>query len=102
MWQLTWNSQRKKENVPVLLTNGKVQGAVEGVVTSFGFPNKMEIDPTAITAFFYYFLFGIMLSDAAYGFLMFIGCFIVLKNSRTWKKPWRKHLECLCIVAFQH
>lgn len=52
----------------MLLTNGKVQGAVEGVVTSFGFPNKMEIDPTAITAFFYYFLFGIMLSDAAYGF----------------------------------
>ncbi|MFR6563590.1 MAG: hypothetical protein ACLUR5_18065 [Eubacterium ventriosum] len=54
----------EKEDVPVLLTNGKVQGAVEGVVTSFGFPNKMEIDPTAITAFFYYFLFGIMLSDA--------------------------------------
>ena len=33
----------EKEDVPVLLTNGKVQGAVEGVVTSFGFPNKWKL-----------------------------------------------------------
>ena len=88
----------EKEDVPVLLTNGKVQGAVEGVVTSFGFPNKMEIDPTAITAFFYYFLFGIMLSDAAYGFLMFIGCFIVLKKfpnmEETMAKTLRMFMYC--------
>lgn len=92
----------EKENVPVLLTNGKVQGAVEGVVTSFGFPNKMEIDPTAITAFFYYFLFGIMLSDAAYGFLMFIGCFIVLKKFPNMEETMAKTLRCLCTVEFQH
>ena len=51
------------EDIPVLLTNGNFTGAVEGVVTAFGYPNKLEIDPTAVTAFFYYFLFGIMLSD---------------------------------------
>ncbi len=71
---------KENEDIPVILTNGKVTGAVEGVITSFGYPRKHEIDPTAITAFFYYFLFGIMLSDAAYGFLMFIGCLILLKK----------------------
>ena len=65
------------EEAPVLLTNNKFTGAVEGVVTAFGFPNKLEIDPTTITAFFYYFLFGIMLSDAAYGLIMFLGCFMI-------------------------
>ena len=89
----------EKEDVPVLLTNGKVQGAVEGVVTSFGFPNKMEIDPTAITAFFYYFLFGIMLSDAAYGFLMFIGCFIVLKKFPNMEETMAKTLRMFILFG---
>ena len=68
------------EDVPVLLQNNKTAGAVEGVVTSFGYPAKHEIDPTAITAFFYYFLFGIMLSDAAYGLIIFLGCLWALKK----------------------
>ena len=61
---------KDNEDVPVLLSNSKTAGAVEGVVTSFGYPTKTEIDPTLITAFFYYFFFGIMLSDAAYGLFM--------------------------------
>ena len=71
---------KKGEDVPVLLKNSKTAGAVEGVVTSFGYPTKAEIDPTAITAFFYYFLFGIMLSDAAYGLIIFLGCLWALKK----------------------
>jgi V/A-type H+-transporting ATPase subunit I len=70
----------EKEEAPVLIENNGFTNAVEGVVKSFALPTKKEIDPTAITAFFYYFLFGIMLSDAAYGFLMFLGCFILLKK----------------------
>lgn len=89
---------KESEDIPVILTNGKVTGAVEGVVTSFGYPQKHEIDPTAITAFFYYFLFGIMLSDAAYGFLMFIGCFILLKKfpnmEETMAKTFRMFMYC--------
>ncbi len=88
----------KDEEAPVLLFNGKFTGAVEGVVTAFGFPNKLEIDPTAITAFFYYFLFGIMLSDAAYGFIMFVGCFAALKKfpnmSQSLAKSLRMFMYC--------
>lgn len=88
----------KDEDVPVLLTNGKVGGAVEGVVTAFGFPNKNEFDPTAITSFFYYFLFGIMLSDAAYGFIMFLACFLLIKKypnmESTMAKTLRMFMYC--------
>lgn len=83
----------EKENVPVLLSNNKTAGAVEGVVTSFGYPTKNEIDPTAITAFFYYFFFGIMLSDAAYGLLMFLGCLWALKKFPNMSEGMQKSLR---------
>lgn len=83
----------EKEDVPVLLSNNKTAGAVEGVVTSFGFPTKHEIDPTAITAFFYYFFFGIMLSDAAYGLIMFLGCFWALKKFPNMSEGMQKSLR---------
>lgn len=72
--------KNNSEEIPVKLTNNKFSGAVEGVVTAFGYPNKKEIDPTSITAIFYYFLFGIMFSDAAYGFIMALACFVLLKK----------------------
>lgn len=88
----------EKEDVPVLLSNGKVGGAVEGVVTAFGYPNKYEFDPTTITSFFYFFLFGIMLSDAAYGFIMFLACFILIKKypnmESTMAKTLRMFMYC--------
>lgn len=83
----------ENENVPVLLLNSKTAGAVEGVVTSFGYPTKHEIDPTAITAFFYYFFFGIMLSDAAYGLFMFLGCFWALKKYPNMSDSMQKSLR---------
>ena len=81
------------EEYPVLLSNGKFTGAVEGVVTSFGYPKKSEIDPTTVTAFFYYFLFGIMLSDAAYGLIMLLACFIAIKKFPNMEKTMQKSLR---------
>ncbi len=83
----------EKEEVPVLLSNSKTAGAVEGVVTSFGYPTKKEIDPTAVTAFFYYFFFGIMLSDAAYGLIMFLGCLWALKRFPNMSEGMQKSLR---------
>ena len=83
----------EKEEIPVLLSNGKVGGAVEGVVTAFGYPNKHEFDPTTITSFFYFFFFGIMLSDAAYGFIMFLACFILVKKYPNMESSMAKTLR---------
>ena len=70
------------EEAPVLLSNNKFAEPTEGVLSSFGLPHKGEIDPTSIMAVCYYFLFGLMLSDAAYGLIMTIGCFVLLRKYR--------------------
>ena len=84
---------KAKDDVPVELQNNTVTGAVEGVVTAFGYPNKKEIDPTSLTAIFYYFLFGIMFSDAAYGFIMFLVCFLLVKKYPNMKESMAKNLR---------
>ncbi len=70
------------EDAPVLLQNNKFNAPTEGVLASFGLPHKGEIDPTSIMAFCYYFLFGLMLSDAAYGLIMTIACFVLVRKFR--------------------
>lgn len=68
------------EEAPVLLSNGHFASAAEGVTASFGLPAKGEIDPTTIMSACYVFLFGLMLSDAAYGLIVFLACFIAIKK----------------------
>lgn len=73
----------EEEDAPVLLRNNGFGRMFEGVLASFGLPGKGEIDPSFITACFYVFLFGLMLSDAAYGAIVSIACgFALLKFPR--------------------
>ena len=70
----------EEDNPPVLLKNNSISEPVETVLETYSMPNKHEIDPTFIMSLFYYFLFGMMLSDAGYGLLMIIGCaFVILR-----------------------
>lgn len=71
---------REDEEPPTLLKNNSFSSSVEGVLESYGLPHKGEFDPTTIMSFFYVFFFGMMLSDAAYGAIIAIACFIVLKK----------------------
>ena len=66
------------EGVPGVLKNGKFGAAGEGVLAAFGLPGKGEIDPSTIMTACYVFLFGLMLSDAAYGLIVFAVCLGVL------------------------
>ena len=68
------------ETAPVQLQNPKMFASAEGVLESFGLPGKGEMDPTTPMAIFYIFLFGLMLSDAAYGLIIFLACFILIKK----------------------
>ena len=70
------------EDVPVALSNNGFSAPVEGVLEAYSLPGKGEIDPTMVMSLFYYFLFGLMLSDAAYGLIMVLGCGFAL-----WKFP---------------
>jgi len=82
-----------EEDVPVLLENNKFTEPMEGVLASFSYPGKGEIDPSAIMAIFYYILFGLMLSDAAYGLIMAIGCGLCLWKFPNMEKSMRKTLR---------
>lgn len=82
-----------QEDPPVKLENGFFTAPMESVVAGYSLPGKHEIDPSAVMAFFYYILFGMMLSDAAYGLLMVIGCSIALKKFQNMEQSMRKMLR---------
>lgn len=67
------------EDAPVLLSNDGFAAPVEGITEMYALPGKHDIDPTSVMSFFYYFFFGMMLSDAGYGLVMVIGCALALK-----------------------
>ena len=70
----------EEEQAPIKLRNPKAFASAEGVLASFGLPGKGEMDPTTPMCMCYIFLFGLMLSDAAYGLIIFLACFILLKK----------------------
>ncbi|MEA4966183.1 MAG: V-type ATP synthase subunit I [Oscillospiraceae bacterium] len=73
----------EEEDAPVLLKNNAFGSLAEGILKSFGLPGKGEIDPSFLTACFYVFFFGLMLSDAAYGAIVSLACgFCLLKFPR--------------------
>jgi V/A-type H+-transporting ATPase subunit I len=88
------------EKVPVLLENNKFAEPVEGVLKSFSYPGKGEIDPSFVMASFYYILFGLMLSDAGYGLLMVIGCGYCLWKFKGMDPGTRKTLRMFYFCGF--
>ena len=71
---------KENEESPTLLSNNSFSASMEGIVESYGLPKKGEFDPTTIMSFFYVFFFGMMLSDAAYGAIIAVACFVILKK----------------------
>lgn len=95
---------KEEEDVPVYLKNNGFSAPLESTVEGFSLPGKGETDPTFIMSLFYYMLFGLMLSDAAYGLIMVLGCGIALakfKNMEpTIKKTLKMYLYCGISTVF--
>ena len=79
---ITISDTTDEDDVPVLLENSRFSAPVEGITEMYALPDKHDVDPTPVMSFFYYFFFGLMLSDAGYGLLMVIGTAIALKKFR--------------------
>ncbi len=60
------------EQVPVRLKHGKLVGAFERMIFSYGSPVYGAIDPTPFVAIFFTLLFGIMFGDAGQGFIFLL------------------------------
>ena len=69
------------EEIPAKFKNNAFVAPVEDIVESYSAPTRGDIDPNPVMAFFYYFFFGMMLSDAGYGILLCLGTLFVVSAS---------------------
>ena len=83
----------EEEDVPVLLKNNGFTDPMEGVVAGYSLPGKGEIDPSSIMAIFYYIFFGMMFSDAAYGFVLALATGIILLKCKGMEAGMRKSIK---------
>lgn len=87
------------EDVPALLQNNKFSEPVEGVLASYSLPGKGEVDPTSIMSIFYYVFFGMMLSDFAYGMIIFLATFIILQKFKNMESGLRSTMKMFCFCG---
>ncbi len=94
------NVEEDDEDAPVLLSNNFLSSPVEGVIESYSLPSAKDPDPTLAVSIFYYFMFGLMLSDAGYGFVIFaasIAGLILFRDSL--EDSWRKTLRMYTLAG---
>ncbi len=84
---------REDETEPTVLRNNRFSQAAEGVLASYGLPQHGHVDPTFIMSIFYVIFFGMMLSDAGYGIVMFVACAILLKKNPHMAAGTKKMLQ---------
>lgn len=82
------------EEVPIILQNNGFSRPLEGIVQAYSPPGKGETDPTMVMSLFYYALFGLMLSDAVYGFIIALACAIgLIKYKHTLEDSMKNTLK---------
>lgn len=73
----------EEDDVPVRLDNGRLVEPFGEITQMYGMPAyRSYIDPNPTMALFYFLAFGIMLSDAAYGILLALGCLFMLVKTK--------------------
>ena len=76
----------KGENEPILLKNPEVLKPFQTVTNLYGLPGPKELDPTPFMAAFFIGFYGLALTDAIYGLLLFAIMLFVLKYLKIPKK----------------
>ncbi len=69
-----------EEEPPVLLRNSKLVEPFEVITEMYSLPSPHGVDPNPAVAIFYFIFFGMMLSDAGYGLILFFGGLFALKK----------------------
>ena len=70
------------EQMPILMKQNAFSEPFESITNLYSTPSVNDIDPTPFLAPFYFIFFGLMLSDAGYGIIMSVACFMILKKFR--------------------
>ncbi len=80
----TISEPKDDEEYPVLLHNPKLVEPFEAITEMYSLPrSRSGLDPNKVMGFFYFLLFGMMVSDAAYGLIVMLICGAII----LWKKP---------------
>ena len=77
-----FDEPQEGEQMPILMKQNAFSEPFESVTNMYSTPSINDIDPTPFLAPFYFIFFGLMLSDAGYGIIMSVACFILLKKFR--------------------
>jgi len=72
----------ESETPPTLAVNNGIVAPYESVTNMYSVPFYKEIDPNPGVAFFFFLMFGMMLSDAGYGLLLTLGAGLILAIRR--------------------
>lgn len=74
--------EEENDKPPVFVKNNRLVEPFQSITNMYSVPNKHELDPNPVMAFFYIVFFGLMLSDAGYGLLLTLGCLFVIKKKK--------------------
>lgn len=96
---ISFEEPGEDSDVPVVLQNNAFSEPVEGVLASYSLPGKGEVDPTSIMSIFYYIFFGMMLSDFAYGIIIFLATFIILQKFKNMEPGLRSSMKMFCFCG---
>lgn len=75
----------ENEDIPIVLENKKIFKPFEIVTNLYGVPKYHEIDPTPFLSIFFALFFGLCLTDAGYGFILFVTGIILMKKMKASK-----------------
>jgi len=84
------------ETPPTATKNPKLIEPFEAITNMYSYPNYNGVDPNKIMAIFYFIIFGAMVGDAAYGAILSIGAYIVLRI----KKPTGMFRQVTTIIMY--
>ncbi|MDD2580320.1 MAG: V-type ATP synthase subunit I [Eubacteriales bacterium] len=72
----------KKEQYPILFRNSRFAKSYEVIVEMYSPPSSNEIDPSPLLAPFFFFFFGMMLSDLGYGLILTLLCLFLIYKAK--------------------
>ena len=82
IYDLAYIEPEEGEVIPTATKNGKFASAFEPITNMFSVPSSNDVDPNLVMGFWYWLIFGMMMGDAGYGFVLSLLMFILIKATK--------------------
>ena len=76
---ITFSDPAEDDVPPTAMENKKFIRPFEAVTNLYSAPSSKGVDPNFVMSIFYFFIFGMMIGDFAYGVILTIGAYLVLR-----------------------